>query len=117
MDTVTYPDPKLGELLSKFVLVKVDHDAEPELVKQYSVQPLPDVRLLASDGKPIDRLIGFTSASRLALRLRTALDRIAGKEPPAPTGAGKTGERETSTSPTIDPDGDAARLAVLRGCS
>ncbi len=51
MDTVTYPDPKLEELLSKFVLVKVDHDAEPELVKRFGVQPLPDVRLLAPDGK------------------------------------------------------------------
>jgi hypothetical protein len=116
MDTVTYPDPKLADLLAKFVLVKVDHDAAPELVKQYGVQPLPDVRLLAPDGKQVDQLLGFTSAARLSSRLRRALDRIAGGESPA--GAEK-GDRkpETATSSSVDPSPDAIGLAMLRGCS
>ena len=116
MDTVTYPDASLSELLQKFVLIKVDHDAEPALVKQFGVQPLPDVRLLASDGKAIDKLIGFTSAKKLAARMQSALDRIAGREPEA---AGeKTSEgRGVARKPNVDPTADAVRLSVLRGCS
>jgi hypothetical protein len=116
MGTVTYPDPSLSELLPKFVLIKVAHDAEPALVKQFGVQPLPDLRLLAPDGKEIDKLVGFTSAKKLAGRLQSALDRIAGQtagpadEQPA---AGRGAERR----PDVEPTPDAVRLAVMRGCS
>jgi len=116
MDAVTYPDPALKELLPKFVLVKVDHDTEPALVKQYGVQPLPDVRLLAPDGKPIDKLVGFSSAKKLAARMEGALDRLAGQEPEAATdAAGK--DHGTTKRPDVDPTPDAVRLAVMRGCS
>ncbi|HET6164903.1 MAG TPA: hypothetical protein VFG37_14635 [Planctomycetota bacterium] len=115
MDTVTYPDPKLAELLAKFVLVKVDHDAEPELVKRHGVQPLPDVRLLAPDGKEIDHLVGFTSAARLGPRLQRALDVVAGKEPAATADARPEGEGQPSPGSGVDRD--AVRLAVLRGDS
>jgi hypothetical protein len=116
MDTVTYPDPKLADLLAKFVLVKVDHDAAPELVKQYGVQPLPDVRLLAPDGKQVDQLVGFTSAARLSSRLQRALDRIAGGESPA---GAEQGDRkpEPATTSRVDPNPDAVGIAVLHGCS
>jgi thioredoxin family protein/prenyltransferase/squalene oxidase-like repeat protein len=116
MDTVTYPDPALQELLAKFVLVKVDHDAEPALVKQYGVQPLPDVRLLAPDGRPIDKLVGFTSAKKLAAKMQSALDRIAG-EAPEDAGAAAGKDHGATKKPDVDPTPDAVRLAVVRGCS
>ncbi len=116
MDTVTYPDESLTELLAQFVLIKVDHDAEPALAKQYAVQPLPDVRLLAPDGKPLDKLLGFTSATKLATRLQTALDRLAGHAPPADDHAPDAGREATATS-AVEPTPDAVGLAVLRGAS
>ena len=119
MDAVTYPSESLKELLAKFVLVKVDHDAEPALVKQHGVQALPDVRLLAADGKELDKLVGFTSAGRLAARMQAALDRIAGHEPEADSAA-KDGPRAASaTSPAkaVEASPAVVGLAVLHGVS
>lgn len=124
MDTVTYPDASLSELLPKFVLIKVDHDAEPALVKQFSVQPLPDLRLLTSDGKEIDKLVGFSSAKKLAARMQSALDRIAGQtadpadeKPDAGKAAAHGAARGAANGPDVEPTPDAVRLAVMRGCS
>lgn len=116
MDTVTYPDASLKELLAKFVLVKVDHDADAALVKQYGVQPLPDVRLIAPDGKQLDRLVGFTGASRLAARLQRALDRLAGSAPE--DGAPEAGEGREKPAPlAVEATPEAVGRAVLRGAS
>jgi hypothetical protein len=100
MDTVTYPAKSLEELLAKFVLVKVDHDAAPELVKQYGVQPLPDLRVLAPDGKQLDKLVGFSSATKLAARLQAALARLAGH---APEERSATDARSCATRPPTQP--------------
>jgi hypothetical protein len=116
MDTVTYPDPSLKELLAKFVLVKVDHDADAALVKQYGVQPLPDVRVIAPDGKQLDRLVGFTSASRLAARLQRALDRLAGSSPDDDAPAAEAG-RDKPAPLAVEATPEAIGRAVLRGAS
>jgi hypothetical protein len=108
----------LQELQAKFVLVKVDHDAEPALVRQYGVQPLPDVRLLAADGKELDKLVGFTGASRLAARLQGALDRAAGHVPePEPTPADSPSAKSKPEVKAIEATPDAVGLAVLHGVS
>ena len=70
MDTVTYPDSAVREAARPFVCIRVEHDRSPELVKQYGVKGLPDVRLLDPEGRETSRLRGFTSAQKLAAALR-----------------------------------------------
>ena len=110
MDTVTYPDPSLAELLAQFTLVKVEHDAEKELVKQFGVGALPDVRLLAPDGRELDKLLGFTSAARLRTHLQAALDRLAGRAP-------EPSEKAEDSPAPVEATAAAIERATQRGVS
>lgn len=83
MDAATYPDKTVLELAQKFVCIRVEHDRCPDLVKQYGVKSLPDVRLLDSEGKERVRLIGFTSAAKLAAQCRAVLSGQASEKPVA----------------------------------
>src|SRR5262245_39898859 len=81
MDTVVYPNEAVREMSRSFVCVRVEHDKRPDLVKQYGVKALADLRLLDADGNERDRLVGFTSAPRLVARCQAMLDLLAGHEP------------------------------------
>src|SRR5262245_41046436 len=85
MDTVVYPKNAVREIAKSFVCVRVEHDKHPELVKQYGVKALADLRLLDADGNERDRMVGFTSAAKLVAHCEAMLDRLAGREP-APAG-------------------------------
>jgi hypothetical protein len=104
---VTYPDPKVAQLLEGFVCIRVDFDHEPDVVKKYGVKPLPDLRLLDSEGRELEKLLGFQSPERLSRACQRALDRIAGK----PSAAS-----ETAAAPReVVVDDAAIAAAVARG--
>src|SRR5262245_20076364 len=79
MDAVTYPAKEVQDMARSFVVVRIDVDQNKELATKYGVKSLTDIRLLDPDGKELDKLVGFTSAAKLAARARDALDRLAGK--------------------------------------
>src|SRR5215510_1613269 len=88
MDTGVYPQDSVRDATRDFVCVRVDHDRNPDLVRQYGVQALPDLRLLDAEGREVTRLLGFTSAPRLAAACKAILDCAAGPgraaSPPVP---------------------------------
>src|SRR5262245_65055138 len=79
MDAVTYPAKEVQEIANSYVVVRIEVDQNKELAQKYGVKSLTDIRLLDPDGKELDKLVGFTSAAKLAARARDALDRLAGK--------------------------------------
>jgi hypothetical protein len=85
MDAVTYPQAALKDLAEKFTCVRVKYDDAPDLVKQYGVGPLPDLRFLDADGKQISKLVGFVPAARLAAEAQKALDVFSGARPATAT--------------------------------
>src|SRR2546421_8416606 len=110
MDTVTYPQTSLKDLAEKFVCVRVKFDDAPELVRQYGVGPLPDLRFLDADGKQMTKLVGFVPATRLASEAQAALDRIAGKETAA--GANAPSKATASVEATPERVATATKKAV-----
>jgi hypothetical protein len=109
MDTVTYPHASMKDLAERFTCVRVKFDDAPDLVKQYGVGPLPDLRFLDADGKQVAKLVGFVPPSRLVTEAQAALDRIAGKQ----TGAAVDTPRGPAVSVEATPERVAA--AVKKG--
>jgi hypothetical protein len=113
MDTVVYPQSAVREIAKSFVCVRVERDKHPDLVKQYEVKALADLRLLDADGHERDRMVGFTSAPKLVARCQAMLDRLAGREPvtveshPAPS-------REVQLTPETLAQAKAKGIAYLR---
>ena len=84
---MTYPDPKVTDLLKAFVCIRVDVDAEPAIAARHGTKAMPDLRLLDPTGRELQRLLGFTSPARLAQECQRVLDRLSGKEVAAASGA------------------------------
>jgi tetratricopeptide (TPR) repeat protein len=61
LDSVTYPDEKVGGLLNSMIAAKWDAEKEPWLAiaTQYKVHAYPTLLVLAPDGKEVDRHLGF----------------------------------------------------------
>lgn len=59
LDQDTYSNPKVQELATNFVCVKVDGDKYPADVKKYSISGYPTIVFLDSTGKEIDRNVGY----------------------------------------------------------
>jgi len=58
---VTYPDPKVSEVLKDFVCIRVDVDQEAAIAARHGTKAMPDLRLLDPEGRELQRLLGFTS--------------------------------------------------------
>ena len=91
LETDTFPDPGVQELLGHYVLVRVDADKHPGLVKQYGVKGLPTLLLLDKDGKLIRRVDGFRGAERFAQELQKGLAGDATPSAPLPAPKGGDG--------------------------
>jgi thioredoxin-related protein len=58
--------PKIFAYLNEhFIPVRVDFDLEKEIVRRYSVQGVPDLWFLDSQGKRLKRSTGFVPADTL----------------------------------------------------
>lgn len=66
MDEKTYSDPRIQKLLAdKFIAVRVDQDARPDLSLRYEDFGWPATILFGSDGKELAKRSGFQSADDL----------------------------------------------------
>lgn len=66
LDQDSYSNPKIQDLASKFVCVKVDGDKYPADVKKYGVDGYPTIVFIDSTGKEIDRNVGYAGPDELA---------------------------------------------------
>ena len=71
MDQKTYADPKVEALInSKFIAVRVDQDASPDLSSRYGNWGWPATIIFAPDGTEIAKIRGYIEPDRMANLLR-----------------------------------------------
>ena len=63
MNSETYSNPEVIELTRNFINVKVDVGRERDKAGSYNVQGLPTVVFLNSEGKVIERVVGYKDSS------------------------------------------------------
>jgi hypothetical protein len=95
-------------VLDNFVCIRVDVDQEKDLAKQYAASAMPDLRLLAPDGKELRRLLGFSSPERLLKECNQVLDVLAGR-PVAE-------KKSTASGRSVAVNDTTIRAAIGRGC-
>lgn len=69
MEKNVFPDPKVAAQLKRVVFVRIDTDQEPELTQKLGVVGLPDIRFATSDGKIVNKTIGFQDAEAFSEQL------------------------------------------------
>lgn len=65
LEKETFSNPKFIELASKFVLLKVDGDKQPNFCTKYQVRAYPTMLFLKKDGTEIRRIKGFVTVETL----------------------------------------------------
>jgi thioredoxin:protein disulfide reductase len=73
MEKNVFPDPKVAAQLKRVVFVRIDTDQEPELTQKLGVVGLPDIRFATSDGKIVNKTIGFQDADSFSEQLSELL--------------------------------------------
>jgi len=76
MIRATFPDPKVAALLKDFVFLTIDTDEYPALTQKFGVVAMPDIRILAPDGKEIRRVLGYKDAEEFATVLTATLESL-----------------------------------------
>jgi uncharacterized protein len=75
MDKTTYADPEVGELLaSKYLAVRVDQDANPDLSNRYGDWGWPATIIFNSDGTEIAKIRGYIEPERMQSLLKAVID-------------------------------------------
>jgi len=84
MDATTYHDPSVVAVLrDKFIAVKVDVDARPDLAERYGDWGWPATVLFSADGDEVGKFKGYIDPERFAEILRTAAASGGATRPPA----------------------------------
>ena len=103
MKSKTLSAPEVRALANRFHWVQADIDRNLTLARSYNVRAVPQVVLLASNGKEMARMTGALGPAEFSAFLRDFLEDMEGKEvPEEPILAGKDG---LSTPLVITPDG------------
>lgn len=106
MDDVTYKDPAVIRLLNeKYVLVKVDQDARPDISNRYQDYGWPATVIFAGDGSEIVKRQGYLPPKQMASILQAVID------DPTP---GPSVEKEIALHPAADASISAALLAKVK---
>jgi len=75
METTTYADPKVQELLgAKYIPVRVDQDANPDLSSRYGDWGWPATIVFAPDGTEIAKIRGYIEPERMQALLKAVID-------------------------------------------
>ena len=94
MARTTYADPEVAELLaSKYLPVRVDQDANPDLSSRYGDWGWPATIIFNSDGTEIAKLRGYIEPARMQALLRAIID-----DPSPGPSVGEAFEIKPSTS-------------------
>jgi uncharacterized protein YyaL (SSP411 family) len=106
MDDVTYRDPTVIRLLnSKYILIKVDQDARPDISNRYQDYGWPATVVFAADGSEIVKRQGFLQPRLMASMLQAIIN------DPSP---GPSIEKEIAIHPAADASISPALLARVR---
>jgi uncharacterized protein YyaL (SSP411 family) len=94
MEKTTYADPEVTELLaSKFIPVRVDQDANPDLSSRYGDWGWPATIVFGPDGTEIAKIRGYIEPSRMQALLKAIID-----DPSPGPSVGEAFEIKPSTS-------------------
>jgi uncharacterized protein YyaL (SSP411 family) len=75
MEKTTYADPEVTELLaSKYIPVRVDQDANPDMSSRYGDWGWPATIVFAPDGTEIAKIRGYIEPSRMQALLKAIID-------------------------------------------
>jgi uncharacterized protein YyaL (SSP411 family) len=75
MEKTTYADPEVGELLaSRYLPVRVDQDANPDLSNRYGDWGWPATIVFGPDGTEIAKIRGYIEPERMQALLRAVID-------------------------------------------
>jgi uncharacterized protein YyaL (SSP411 family) len=75
MEKTTYADPEVTELLaSKYIPVRVDQDANPDLSSRYGDWGWPATIVFAPDGTEIAKIRGYIEPERMQALLKAVID-------------------------------------------
>jgi uncharacterized protein len=75
MEKTTYADPEVGELLaSKYLPVRVDQDANPDLSSRYGDWGWPATIIFGPDGSEIAKIRGYIEPERMQALLKAVID-------------------------------------------
>jgi uncharacterized protein YyaL (SSP411 family) len=75
MEKTTYADPEVNELLaSRYIPVRVDQDANPDLSSRYGDWGWPATIVFAPDGTEIAKIRGYIEPSRMQALLKAIID-------------------------------------------
>ncbi len=75
MEKTTYADPEVTELLaSKYIPVRADQDANPDLSSRYGDWGWPATIVFASDGTEIAKIRGYIEPERMRVLLKAIID-------------------------------------------
>jgi uncharacterized protein YyaL (SSP411 family) len=75
MEKTTYADPEVTELLaSKYIPVRVDQDANPDLSSRYGDWGWPATIVFAPDGSEIAKIRGYIEPARMQALLQAIID-------------------------------------------
>jgi uncharacterized protein YyaL (SSP411 family) len=75
MENTTYADPEITELLaSKYIAVRVDQDANPDLSSRYGDWGWPATIVFGPDGTEIAKIRGYIEPSRMQALLKAIID-------------------------------------------
>lgn len=73
MDTVTYPNPRVVELIKEWMIgVRVDVSSQRDLAMQFQIQYTPTLIILDGDRKEHHRSVGFHPPEQLLPELMVA---------------------------------------------
>jgi len=108
MEETTYRDPQVGALIAaRFVAIRVDIDARPDIEERYADWGWPATIVLSSTAEELAKLRGYVPADRMREHLRQLLE-----APPEIETADQTTHVEPSALPRVA-RGAAAQLDRL----
>lgn len=76
MEETVFPAPKVAARLKQVVFVRIDTDKYPELTQKLGVVGLPDIRFASTDGKIVNKTVGFQNADTFSAQLSKLLKQL-----------------------------------------
>ena len=73
MEKTTLVDARVAALLKQIVFVRIDTDVHPDIAQALGVVGLPDIRVIASNGRVLRQLRGYQDADSLAAVIEQAI--------------------------------------------
>ena len=70
LDAETFTDPKVVELSSRYICVRLESDVDAQIVQKYGITQYPTVLLTDPEGRLLHEITGYVPPPRFAESLR-----------------------------------------------